>query len=502
MLSTEATTEKDDINHECGVVGIVFKEPLAGQQNNIYTRLFELLIDNENRGQHSTGISIITKEEGISTYKRCGTVNEVFSDEVSARLYESSMKLKLVAGIGHVRWATAGEGNPQEAQPWHEKLNHHGDEFSVAFNGHIANYIDLRKEMEEKINPVTNEPFRFTTKVDTELLSHLILEAHNQGFDMPGTILHLEQSIVGAFNILFISSTGEVFAYRDKHGFHPLCYSESDDCFEFSSESAALDKGTLSYLKPGEAFVIDKEGSTPRKIQILPAQPKICSLEFMYFANKDSEIDGVSIRTMREFLGQQLSELEEVDENATVKVVPVPASAVVAAESFAMHTGIQVKRALVKKPKSKRSYTAASEEIERIIVEKFIYLSEDLPEEIILVDDTLIKGATLRRVISEFRKRGVKKVHIRIAAPPITNGCPFGVFIETKKLVMNSFSEPKFDERDKALCQQIALAIGADSLRFITSNNVYMAHKLSGGDTMLCMGCMTGDYINKAQKYL
>ncbi|MBU0766452.1 hypothetical protein KKF55_01545 [Patescibacteria group bacterium] len=491
----------DTLKHECGITAVVSLQENQENSPQIARRTIELLQENQNRGQHSSGIGLLKKSGEVKIECGEGLVKQVFPLAIKKRMDVTCRKLACVLGIGSVRWATFGRGTKDEMQPWENEHEDPTNHFTFAFNGNVANYQELRKSMEGKMNERTGENYQFKTEVDTELLSHIIAEQLDRGQTLENVLKHMEQVIDGAFNIVLFNANGDFIAYRDHHGFHPLCYAIDNDQIVFSSESSPLseDELGLRHMAPGQAIMVEGVDRQVRSMQIEEGTPTICSVEFMYFAQESSEIDGVTIYDIRDLLGTELSSLQETDICSDAEVIPIPNSATISAASYAYNNRRKLHNAIARKTRSVRSYIAEDSEVETILKQKFRYVDSHIVSEVILVDDTLIKGATLKRIIAELKKRGAKIIHIKISSPPISYDCPYGVYINAQKTFTRKFGLPVECIYDQKMRMAMANELGAATLEFITPEGLDNAYVKAGGTRgQLCMGCITGDYPTQA----
>ena len=418
----------------CAIVG-VFNSPNASSV--AYYSLFAM----QHRGQEATGISSSDGKQ-IRKVKKKGLVTEVFNDEA----------LKYLTGdiaIGHNRYSTAGSKSTVDAQPIfaHYKLG----EISVVHNGNLTNGKEI-KDM------LIDEGAIFQSDMDTENIIHLIARSHKT---------HLKERIIEALNIikgaycLVIQGRSKIFAIRDRYGVRPFSLGKLDDGgYIVSSETCAFDLVGAKFIRdvrPGEMIIFDKAKEEYESIQLFEPEPKICAFEYIYFARPDSIIEGKSVYEARKEMGRALAREHRVEADL---VIPVPDSGVSAALGYAQQSGIPLELAIVRNHYVGRTFiepTQARRDMKvKLKLSPISYTLKD--KKIIVIDDSIVRGTTSKRIIKMLKEAGAKEVHMRIASPAIKHPCKYGI------------DTPSYDELISANMseEEIKHYIGADSLRFLS----------------------------------
>ena len=418
----------------CAIVG-VFNSPNASSV--AYYSLFAM----QHRGQEATGISSSDGKQ-IRKVKKKGLVTEVFNDEA----------LKYLTGdiaIGHNRYSTAGSKSTVDAQPIfaHYKLG----EISVVHNGNLTNGKEI-KDM------LIDEGAIFQSDMDTENIIHLIARSHKT---------HLKERIIEALNIikgaycLVIQGRSKIFAIRDRYGVRPFSLGKLDDGgYIVSSETCAFDLVGAKFIRdvrPGEMIIFDKAKEEYESIQLFEPEPKICAFEYIYFARPDSIIEGKSVYEARKEMGRALAREHIVEADL---VIPVPDSGVSAALGYAQQSGIPLELAIVRNHYVGRTFiepTQARRDMKvKLKLSPISYTLKD--KKIIVIDDSIVRGTTSKRIIKMLKEAGAKEVHMRIASPAIKHPCKYGI------------DTPSYDELISANMseEEIRDYIGADSLKFLS----------------------------------
>jgi len=489
------------VREECGVAAIYLKNAdLKFTPKALYEMLFQM----QHRGQLSAGVSTFNsqRKEGekvIKNLKEVGRVNDLF--KIGKSDCEKIIDyLEGDAGIGHVRYATSGSSDYlhqiEEAQPFLRRHGRAWKRFAIAFNGNISNDKDLREKMKK-------EGYILDTFVDTELIMHLFslsLKKHegdlNDGKSKPDLFLVVKEvmeKLEGAFNVVMIFGDGDMVIFRDPRGFKPLVFGENEECFAVASESVALEKiGIHKFreVEPGNCIIINKSGLVEKKL--MDKQKARCHFERVYFSRADSVIDNKSVNSTREKLGENLARdepLREVIRNNTEHlVVPVPNTAITAAESFAHALGLRLSLAITRNEAS-RGFINKSDERKRIMSKKYGVIAEKVfGKKLIVIDDSIVRGETSKKVVALLRQAGALEVHLRSSEPMIKFPCFYGVDFATKEeLIANRFLENVEDN--------IAKELGADSVFFQTIDGLVDACGFEKND--LCLACVNGCYPEK-----
>lgn len=456
------------IRHHCGVFGVY---SFAGKDvaNDIYLALMYL----QHRGQDSAGASV-AKDGEIKTVKGLGLVSEVFGSKEVASLGGC-------VGIGHVRYPTIGAGGKEDAQPFNAKAN--GIEFSLAHNGNISNYGKTRKAME-------SQGENFCSTCDAELILAAYLSHFKKTNDYAKAAQGLMQSVDGSYSVVFVTSLGELVAFRDPHAIRPLCWGMDSEKIAFASESVALDiikcpvKGDLL---PGEIMVVGKGGV--RREVVVEGAPNHCMFEYVYFSRPDSLMDGKWVYEVRANLGRELAKAAPVKADI---VVPVPDTARSAVEGYSQQSGIPVAEGLIKNRYVGRTFIMPSqkkrEDAVRLKLNAIKHVIQG--KRVVLIDDSIVRGTTMGPIVKLVREAGAKEIHLRITCPPIKAPCFYGVDIPTYKELIAT----------KKTVEEMRKEMGADSLVFQTIEGLVSAIGMK--KEHLCTGCLDECYPTEFGKKL
>lgn len=483
-----------EVGEECGVAAISLRE------NNAPEKLYKLLLDMQNRGQLSAGITTFNKDRHqlIDTYKDLGTVNEVFK---TARIHKTEAifnKYTGNRGIGHIRYATSGSEDRSKAQPFER---HHGRKwkwFTMAFNGNIVNYMDLKKELE-------SNSYYLMHNNDTEVIMHNISRALMGGNrpDLVEVFSDVVKNLDGAYNIVYMNAYGEIVVLRDPLGFKPLTYYAGDDRVVAASESNALfNSGYTNFkdLPPGKMLIIDESG---HRVETLAKSNKTshCIFEWVYFSNVGSVIEGKSVYLTRIRLGRELAKMETEKVNDDYVILPVPDTAKSAASGFAHELGLPLQEGLIRNRYVGRTFINGETKRENDVEVKFTAIKDVLKgKKLLVVDDSIVRGNTSKRLVKFLRERGgAKEVHLRISCPPIVRPCFYGIDMSTVdeliaarhiKNIENGITEKE--------TESLAKEIGADSIIYQDIPNLVKSIKMQKNE--LCLACLNGDYPTKCGK--
>lgn len=453
------------VREACGVFGAYNPEGPA------FEFIFYGLTALQHRGQESTGIATV-EEEGIRVEKAMGLVVDHFSPE--------SSKFQGKVGIGHVRYSTVGASSIVDAQPF--QING----IAVCHNGNLVNYLELRRLLSSRgVKPIST--------CDAEILGHLIgLEgkADPSAGGVVEALPSISELVEGSYSALCLTRKGEIVAFRDPYGFRPLCYGLAGEAYLCSSESVAIDVcegNMLSYVEPGEALILSEKGF--ERVRFAPCRRRAhCMFEFVYFSRPDSVIEGKSVYNVRLKLGENLGKTYGC--NADI-VVPVPDTARPAAEGISRVTGVPVAEGLIKNRYIHRTFIMPGQRRrENAVKMKLNPLKAVLKgKSVCLVDDSIVRGTTIRKIIGIVREAGAREVHVKITCPPIISPCFYGIDIATHQELIAAGRS----------VEEIRKLTGADSLNYQTLEGLIDAIGL--GRENLCLACLTGNYPTpKAQR--
>src|SRR5438309_397095 len=467
-----------ELYHECGISAIYHfpnsepsrLTPQAGPEQ--VSRLMpRMLLDLQNRGQLAAGFTTYNpgRQRLLDTYKQIGTVVEAFRLNHHAK-YDSIMRQHAGrAAIGHVRYATCGANDLAYAQPFER---HHGCKwkwFSLAFNGQLANFAELRTELLELTD------YHLTRETDTEIIMQYLIHAlrGDERPDLVEVFSNLSRKFDGAYNIVFLNAMGDMAIVRDPKGFRPLCYAQDGPLFAAASESVPLlNLGfrDIRSLEPGEMIVI--QDNQIRFERFAPARrPAHCFFEWIYFANVASTLDERSVYLSRASLGKELAIQEHrlgiIKPDYNTVVVPVPDTGKAAADAMAYELGVPSVEGLMRNRHIGRTFIEGNNRVDRVKM-KFSPLREVLEgRRVILVEDSIVRSTTLRSLLSLIRERGgAKEIHVRVACPPIIAPCFYGIDMSTVgELYAPKFMHGKLITIEEQ--QAMARALEADSLFYL-----------------------------------
>jgi len=461
--------EVKSLNEECGVFG-VWGHPDAALVT--YFGLHSL----QHRGQEGAGI--VTNDAGkLNGHRDLGLLAEVFSDE---RVLQ---RLTGDAAIGHVRYATAGNGSVDNIQPFLFKF--FDQQIGLAHNGNLTNAKSLRKSL-EKAGAI------FHSNSDTEILMHLIRRSEEPLF--MDRVKEALNQVKGGFAYLLLTENAMIAAL-DPNGFRPLSIGKMvNGAYVVASETCALEVIGAEFIRdvrPGEVVIIDDAG-----IQIeqytQEVQPAICSMEFIYFARPDSNIAGVNVHRARKNMGRRLAQEAPIEADM---VIGVPNSSLSAASGYAEASGIPYELGLVKNQYIARTFIQPTQELREQGVRMKLSAVRGVVEgkRVILVDDSIVRGTTSRRIVQLLKEAGAKEVHVRIGSPPLRYPCFYGIDIQTRKELIAA----KYTEAE--ICEKIE----ADSLAFLSEDGLIEAIGLDfdAPYSGLCMAYFNGDYPTPLYDY-
>lgn len=473
----------DHPEHHCGVAGILTKDDA-----NIPELLFYPLYAQQHRGQESAGVTYLERTpaggqvaETMTTKKGLGLVSQVLSPFLTEH-HPGRI------GIGHNRYSTTGGNLAQNAQPFHIVSNK--GEMSLAHNGNISNIDVLKRTLRD-------EGAIFSSTGDTELILHLISRSHKHRLldALKDSLIQLE----GSFSMVLMHEN-TLYAIRDPKGFRPLYLGCSDAMTVVVSETCGLDiLGITDYreVEPGEIVVIKTGGAGPAGWEShrfgAGNGPKAhCIFEFIYFARPDSEIFGRSVYKFRQAIGRQLAADDPV---AADMVMPVPDSGNAAALGYAQAKGIPFEMGLTRNHFAGRSFTLPNQAQREFAVKMKL---NPIPEvvrgkSVVLVDDSLVRGTTSKRIVKLLRDAGAREIHLRLSAPEIKYPCFYGIDIPTRGELISNRLDPA----------ALARELGADTVRFLSEDGLRACTEGKPDD--YCYACFNGRYpepLDAAQKKL
>jgi amidophosphoribosyltransferase len=437
---------------KCGVFA-------AKSDTDVFDSIYYALHAMQHRGQESAGIA--TCNDRIRVHKDMGLVTDVFK-----KSYLSGNK-----GIGHVRYSTKGESKIENSQPL--VVNYLKGSFAIAHNGQIVNHREIMERLEALGNT-------FITTSDTEIIAKLIAYEHVRSGDFIQAIKSTMSQLIGSYSLTLLYGQ-KIYGVRDPGGVKPLCIGKKDNSYYMASESCAFDVLGAKLVRDVKPSEIVEIGESIRSHMGPKTRQCQCMFEFVYFSRADSVIDGKSVYQVRRQLGANLAREFPVEADM---VCPVPDSGITHSLGYAMQSGIPASECLMKNRYVGRTFImpAQSQRDIGVRVKLNPIRSEIKGKRIILVDDSIVRGTTLRRIIYSLKEAGAREVHVRIACPPILHPCLYGVDMQTNtEFIANG-----------RCADEIAEIIGADSLRYQSIEGLLDALGLEKGQ--LCLACITGEY--------
>lgn len=450
------TEIQNGLHEECGVFGVY---NVADASSLLYYGLHSL----QHRGQEGCGIVCVDGNGEFYRRKGLGLISDVFdADKLS--------QLKGSMGIGHVRYSTHGGGGLDNVQPFY--FRHKNGNFALAHNGNIVNSKQL-SDMLEDMGTL------FHSTSDSELLAHLIKK--NDNTPRIEAIIDALNKLEGSFAFL-IMTENRIYACRDKDGIRPLSIGTLGDGYVISSETCAFEVIGARFLRdvePGEIVCIDRHGLRSN-FYTEDRHRKLCAMEFIYFSRPDSDLEGCNVHSYRKESGRLL--WKEAPAEADI-VIGVPDSSLSAAMGYSEVSGIPYEMGLIKSKYVGRTFIMPSQSLREMGVKLKLSAVRSIVEgkRVILIDDSIVRGTTSRRIVDLLRESGATEVHVRIASPALTHPCFYGVDIPTREELISS------DKNAEEVCK----AIHADSLHFLSRESTLKAAK---GRCELCFACFSGEY--------
>jgi len=464
MTLSTSPYDDDHLHEECAVYGIFGTADAAA-----HTALGLHAL--QHRGQEATGI-VATDGEHFHAHRGLGHVGENFGAESQSVV----AKLKGYAAIGHNRYATTGETAIRNVQPLFADFEFGG--FALCHNGNLTNALQLRQQL-------VRQGCIFQSTTDTETIIHLIARSRRR--TVVDRLIEALNQVDGAYALVCLSATA-LIGLRDPHGVRPLVLGQLGDAHILASETCALDIIGADFVRdvaPGELIVVDADG-VKSYFPFRPTPRRFCIFEYIYFSRPDSMVEGINVYAARKAIGAELSKESGVDADV---VIPVPDSGVPAAIGYAGAAGIPFELGIIRNHYVGRTFIQPTDQVRHLGVKLKHNANRGqlAGKRVILVDDSIVRGTTSTKIVEMVRQAGATEVHMRIASPPTTHSCFYGV---------------DTPEREKLLAyrmtvEDMARTIGVDSLAFISIDGLYRAM----GETrrnpealQYCDACFTGDY--------
>ncbi len=452
---------KEGLHEECGVFGI-FSDGTISPSYACYNGLLAL----QHRGQESCGIAV--SDEGVIDYhKNMGLVTEVFNNNILDSLNGQM-------AISHVRYSTAGGSVLENAQPL--VMRYVKGTLSVAHNGNLTNAVEIRRELEQ-------HGAIFQTTIDSEVICYVIARERLKCHSVEDAVVRTMKVLEGAYSLL-VMSPRKVIAARDPHGLRPLCMGKYNNSYVFASESAALDACGAEFIRdiePGEIVIVDNDGMRSMKPDFGEKKKSLCIFEYIYFARSDSFIDGVSVYEARKQAGRILARTFPVEADM---VIGVPESGIDAAIGYSEESGIPYEKAIVKNSYIGRTFIKPSQKERMKSVKIKLNPIADMVKgkRVIMIDDSIVRGTTVDRIVTMLREAGAKEVHMRISSPPFMWPCYYGTDIPSRgELIACNHT-----------IEEITKLSGADSLGYLPVES--LSEMIGNVPSGFCDGCFTGNY--------
>ena len=452
-------TDYDKPREACGIFGIC-GHPEAAPVT--YFGLYAL----QHRGQESAGISVV-RDGAIDEHRGMGLVSDVFDME----------RLKQLAGecaVGHVRYSTTGSSVLTNAQPF--MVRHRKKSYAVAHNGNIVNAHVLKNELEEAGSI-------FQTTMDSEVFLHLFVKNLGVGFEQ--ALVETVSRLQGAYSFVMLTSRGEVIGIKDPHGFRPLCLGKLNGNYVLASETCAFDLVEAEFVReldPGEIVIISQDGI--KSIQTSSAsQRAFCIFEFIYFARPDSTFFGQNVYLTRKAHGRRLAEEAPVEADF---VMPFPDSGTYAAIGYSEASGIPFEMGMIRNHYVGRTFIQPTQSMRDFGVRIKLNPVHQLLEgkDIIIIEDSVIRGTTIKTRVKSLRALGVGKVHMRVAGPPHRFPCHYGIDFSTRGELIAA----------QKTVEELKGYLGLDSLHYLSINGLLQSTGIEHPEDNFCKACFDGCY--------
>ncbi len=455
-------TSEDRFHEECAVVGVI-GDPEAA--NYCYLALYAM----QHRGQEGSGI-VSSDSEAVYAHRDMGLVADIYDTETLETLKGS-------LAIGHNRYATFGSKDWQNLQPL--VANFADNSFAIAHNGNLINAAEIRGELED-------QGAIFSATSDTEVILHLIARADKKK-TIVNRVKQALEPLRGAFSMV-VMSKGRMIAIRDSAGVRPLSLGKIRNGYIVASETCAFDLVGAEFIRdiePGEILEITADGklnSTKIKKDVTPEiSPALCVFEFVYFARPDSNINGNNVYQVRKQMGSELAKEHPAEADM---VIPVPDSGVPAAIGYAQEAGLPLELGLIRNHYVGRTFIEPKQSIRDFGVKVKLNPTAELlvGKRLIVVDDSIVRGTTCRKLVKMLRQAGAKEIHFRISSPPTVGSCYYGIDTPSPSELIAATHT----------LEEIREFIGADSLGYLSNEGMFRA--VNGDRKEYCDACFSGEY--------
>ncbi|MGI6587375.1 MAG: amidophosphoribosyltransferase [Peptococcia bacterium] len=446
----------DKMEEACGVFGIY------GPEKDVARLTYYALYALQHRGQESAGIAV-SDGQGIKVHKGIGLVAEVFSDQVLTKLTGHM-------AIGHVQYSTLGSGLAVNSQPL--VCQYLKGNLAIAHNGNLINTHELKEKLAANGSV-------FQSTIDAELIANLIAR-YGQGL-LEEALMKTMIDIKGSY-ALVVMTEDKLIGVRDPYGNRPLCLGKIDNSYLLASESCALDVLGAEFIRdvaPGEIVVIDREGLHSRRF-LSPVERALCVFEFIYFARPDSNIDGINVMAARRAMGRELAKESPVEADI---VIPVPDSGIAGALGYAEALNLFFDMGLMKNRYIGRTFIRPEQNERNLAVRLKLNPVTKLVagKKVAIVDDSIVRGTTSKKIVKTIRNRGAKEVHLLITSPPVIAPCYYGIDTSERAQLIAAQKSP----------EEIREHIGADSLSYLSIEGLYRALRQEAG---FCTACLSEEY--------
>ena len=449
----------DKPRESCGLFGI-YDHPEAAKMS--YFGLYAL----QHRGQESAGIAV-SRNQNLTSHKNMGLVSDVFTMELLDHLGGGS-------AVGHVRYSTTGSSILRNAQPF--VIQYRQKSYAVGLNGNLVNAHSLKNELEMAGSI-------FQTTMDTEVFLHLFVKSLAGGFEQ--ALVDTVSRLKGAFSFVVLTSRGEVIGIKDPYGFRPLCLGKLNGNYVLASETCALDLLQAEFVReldPGEICIISEDGIKSIHTQV-PDNRAFCVFEFIYFARPDSTFYGQNVYQARKSHGRKLAQEAPVDADL---VMPFPDSGTYAALGYSEAAGIPFEIGMIRNHYVGRTFIQPSQSMRDFSVRVKLNPIKQLlkGKDIIIIEDSIIRGTTAKTRVKTLRELGVNRVHMRVAGPPHRFPCHYGIDFSTKgELIAANLS-----------VKDLEAYLGLDSLYYLSLDGLLESTGISDPENNFCKACFDGCY--------
>ena len=420
----------------------------------------------QHRGQESAGIAVV-KDSMITAHKRMGLVHDSFKKQDMVQLQGES-------AIGHVRYSTTGSSVLSNAQPF--IVRHSNRSYAIAHNGNIVNAHILKNKLEESGSI-------FQTTMDSEIFLHLFVKNLHLGFEQ--AVIDAVSSLEGAYSFVLLTSRGEIIGIKDPNGFRPLCLGKLNDNYVLASETCALDLVQAEFIReldPGEIILINKEGVKTIKPGTT-AKNNFCIFEFIYFARPDSVLLGKTVYEVRKAHGACLAREAPVDADL---VMPFPDSGTYAALGYSEESGIPFEMGMIRNHYVGRTFIQPTQHMRNFGVRIKLNPIKNLlkGKDIIIIEDSIIRGTTVKTRVKELREIGVKKIHLRVSGPPHRHPCHYGIDFSTRGELIAA----------KKTVEELKNFLNLDSLHYLSLDGLLKSTGIPNPKNNFCNACFDGCY--------